>query len=232
MTDSFLCFPWQTGTLYTADPAWPSTLYAVQDDEALVLADDGTHFIYAYEITVVFVVALATEWQLLPGMYAAIPGACRLQSRAAMVITRHGYRGMQSFGGPVEAQGRLRYIDGCSDSLLIPPVRRGDACLNHLHFPPGIDQTAHTHPSVRIGLVIGGQGECVTPSATIPLRAGLLFAIPPNGLHKFRTGVVGMDVIAYHPDSDCGPTDEDHPMLNRTLVEGVSARYLAAIRTR
>ena len=29
-----------------------------------------------------------------------------------------------------------------------------------------------------------------------------------------------MDVIAYHPDSDWGPTHREHPMLNRTLVKG------------
>ena len=27
-------------------------------------------------------------------------------------------------------------------------------------------------------------------------------------------------VLAYHPDSDCGPTHEDHPMLNRTWDVG------------
>jgi hypothetical protein len=27
-----------------------------------------------------------------------------------------------------------------------------------------------------------------------------------------------MDVIAFHPDSDWGPTDEKHPMLNRTYL--------------
>jgi len=27
-----------------------------------------------------------------------------------------------------------------------------------------------------------------------------------------------MDIIAYHPDSDFGPTDIDHPMLNRTYI--------------
>jgi hypothetical protein len=25
-------------------------------------------------------------------------------------------------------------------------------------------------------------------------------------------------VIAYHPDSDFGPTHENHPMVNRTIV--------------
>jgi hypothetical protein len=46
-----------------------------------------------------------------------------------------------ALGGPCEAFGRLRYIDGCSDSLLVGPAVRGDPCLNHLHFPPGVSQT-------------------------------------------------------------------------------------------
>jgi len=25
-------------------------------------------------------------------------------------------------------------------------------------------------------------------------------------------------VIAWHPDSDFGPRDDDHPMINRTLI--------------
>jgi hypothetical protein len=46
--------------------------------------------------------------------------------------------------GPVEEHGRVRYIDGCTDSLLNAPQLRGEPCLNHLHFPRGIDQTLHT----------------------------------------------------------------------------------------
>jgi hypothetical protein len=38
-------------------------------------------------------------------------------------------------------------------------------------------------------------------------------------------------VIAYHPDSDFGPTHEDHPMINRTMVGGVSASELPHLRT-
>jgi hypothetical protein len=29
-----------------------------------------------------------------------------------------------------------------------------------------------------------------------------------------------MDVVPYHPDSDWGPSHEEHPMVNRTLVGG------------
>lgn len=40
-----------------------------------------------------------------------------------------------------------------------------------------------------------------------------------------------MDVIAYHPDSDTGPTYDDQPMINRTIVDGVSAADIDEIRT-
>jgi ABC-type amino acid transport substrate-binding protein len=40
-----------------------------------------------------------------------------------------------------------------------------------------------------------------------------------------------MDIVAFHPDSDFGPEHDDHPMINRTIVEGVSAKYIENIRT-
>ncbi len=126
-------------------------------------------------------------------------------------------------GGPVEPEGRLKYIDGCTDSLLLPPWKKGEPCLNHLHFPPGIDQTMHTHPSVRLGVVVNGYGECITPESKVPLEPGMTWIIEPEQQHKFRTTDQVLDVLAYHPDSDYGPEDESHPMLNRTLIDGVSA---------
>ena len=52
-------------------------------------------------------------------------------------IIRYGYQGLDLVG-KVEPTGRLAYIDGCTDTLLISPPRKGDACLNHLHFPKNI----------------------------------------------------------------------------------------------
>lgn len=137
-------------------------------------------------------------------------------------------------GGPIEAMGRLRYIDGCTDSLLVPPWRRGEACLNLLHIPPGIEQTMHTHPSDRIGVVVSGRGQCVTPAGTTELEPGVLWRIQADGLHRFRTPYgEALKIVAWHPDSDFGPTDDEHPMLNRSFIEGVSAAdpALAHIRT-
>jgi hypothetical protein len=41
-----------------------------------------------------------------------------------------------------------------------------------------------------------------------------------------------MLVVAYHPESDYGPTHEAHPMINRTMVGGVPASQIELIRTR
>ena len=135
-------------------------------------------------------------------------------------------------GGPLEPTGRLRYIDGCTDSLLVPPWRLGQPCLNHLHIPAGVEQTMHTHPSDRIGVVVKGRGQCVCPDGTTELIPGVLWRIPADGQHRFRTDGHALDIVAWHPDSDFGPTDDEHPMLNRTLVGGVRAAELDSIRTR
>jgi mannose-6-phosphate isomerase-like protein (cupin superfamily) len=149
-----------------------------------------------------------------------------------LLIHQHGADFPFMVGGPIETRGRLKYIDGCTDSLIIPPWRRGEACMNHLHIPAGTEQTMHTHPSDRIGVIVRGSGQCVTPQGIIELKPGMLWRIPPHGLHRFRTERDSLDVVAWHPDSDTGPTDDDHPMLNRSLVNGVSAAEIDAIRTR
>jgi hypothetical protein len=149
------------------------------------------------------------------------------------LIAQAGFRGFPlRAGGPIETRGRLKYIDRCSDTLLIPPVLKGAPCLNHLHFPPGINQTYHTHPSLRAGIVARGRGFCeqtignVPPAdgvgvLTTPLEPGGLFLIAPGGWHRFLTTPdESMDVIAFHPDSDFGPEHENHPMVNRTWVDG------------
>ena len=139
-----------------------------------------------------------------------------------MLIVRLGYK-PQNTTGWVEEQGRLVYIDGCSDSLLIYPPRQGDPSLNLLYFPPGIEQTAHTHPSIRLGCVIEGHGHADVwkdgKKESIPLQKGKMFCLEESELHRFRTAEgQPMTVIAWHPDGDWGPTDHNHTMLNRTYV--------------
>jgi hypothetical protein len=208
---------------------------------------------------------------LIDGQYFSVTGEFEINSYESSklivievlhtkgIYPENNYRAMPSFGGPIEEVGRLKYIDGCTDSLLISPVKKGDPCFNHLHFPKDIVQTQHTHPSHRIGIVADGHGVCVTPFGNLPLVKGMIFVIKEwteemvakgnafakgldgethaCGMHAFNTPVeTGMDVIAFHPDSDFGSTDEVHPMINRTIVRQdgklVSAGSVEDIRTK
>ncbi|MGI0117951.1 cupin domain-containing protein [Zooshikella sp. RANM57] len=163
------------------------------------------------------------NWQVRREQWFHIPTGCQLilQPFTSVVICqRLGYQGIHIMGGPIEHAGRLRYIDGCTDTLLCCPPLAGDPCLNLLHFPPHINQTPHTHPSMRAGIIARGNGICCTGNDTIKLHEGMIFMIPPGALHNFKTNDQSMDVIAYHPESDWGPTHEEHPMINRTWVSG------------
>jgi hypothetical protein len=116
--------------------------------------------------------------------------------------------------------------------LLVAPVKRGDPCLNALYFPPSTKQTRHVHPSVRCGAIISGEGVCKTPSGDHALRSGSIFFLPPETYHSFHTadrpaaGRSALSVLAFHPDSDFGPIDTDHPMINRTYY-----RFLHRLRS-
>jgi mannose-6-phosphate isomerase-like protein (cupin superfamily) len=133
------------------------------------------------------------------------------------VIERLGYRGMVGLT-QIEPQGRLSYIDGCSDSLLFGPHRLGDPCLNSLHFPPGINQSFHIHPDIRVGIVLDGKGWACLQNEELPLTAGSMFILEQGERHRFRTQKEGMTVVAYHPTTGVGPTDQAHPMKDRTYI--------------
>ncbi len=52
------------------------------------------------------------------------------------------------------------------------------------------------------------------------LSPGGVFLLEEGELHSFATPPGGhMEIVAFHPDSDWGPTDDDHPMLNRTYIK-------------
>lgn len=227
------------------DSVGPSRVYAFDpqsvDDWRFVIPDDGA--VYGFvQRGVVNVSGPTFDWRLRAGQWWVAPNGCRIDFGVAEIpqvadarvvaVQRLGHRALCAAGGPIESRGRLRYIDHCSDTLLAPPARAGDPCLNLLHFPTGIEQTFHHHPTVRAGVVARGGGWCELPGNSVDdrrlgfprtepelveLAAGTFWIIPAGCVHRFLTrDDERMDVIAYHPDSDWGPTDEQHPMLNRT----------------
>ena len=231
MNEPFQLFNLNGGCLSElCDAKFPTAFYA-WNQKTLKLGANGTHFGYV-STGEAFLQTESGNFTLKEKMFFAVPNNLQIIGGKGIIVTRIGYNGMFSIGGAIENEGRLRYIDGCRDTLLIPPLLKGDPCLNALYFPKSITQTPHTHPSVRVGIVAKGNGECVTPNRIFPLETGNAFIIAPEALHSFNTYEDEMVVIAYHPDSDFGATHEDHPMVNRTMVSGVSASIIDEIRTR
>lgn len=200
------------------DPTYPtaSVGFDEADHSPTHLPQGGTHFGFVLRGPC----EIAFDDMVFPlraGMYFSAPSAIEIRGGAGLVVTRLGEQGLFALGGPVEADGRLQYMDGCTDTLLLSPSRLGEACLNLLVLPPGTRQRMHEHPSVRVGVVASGHGRCVTESGSHVLSPGVAFALPAGLRHCFHTEAETLRVIAYHPDSDFGPTDENHPMRNRTI---------------
>lgn len=156
---------------------------------------------------------------------------CELTYGEAFIITAPETNNRPEQTIKIPSSGAYKYIDGCTDSLLVPPVFRGDDCLNALYFPPGIKQTMHTHTSFRLGYILEGAGIChwENDKSDIKVEAltkGDFFWLNAETLHCFETQSEKLTVIAYHPDSDVGMTDENHPMLNKTVIKGVPANLL------
>jgi hypothetical protein len=217
LRSTFVAFSIDESPVLELDGERPTELFAFSGASVELLAGD-THYIYCFAGECALHTA-RLRFPLVAGMYAALPGAGLLSGTGrALVVSRRGYLGLFQLGGPIEAQGRLRYIDGCTDSVLLGPVVLGDPCLNHLHIPSHTRQTRHTHPSIRVGIIVRGRGRCVTPEADHELVPGTVFVIEKEELHAFHTEEQPLDVVVYHPDSDTGPTDADHPMKNRTII--------------
>lgn len=203
-------------SLSALDTMYPSALEVVTGDVERAITTATTFgFVLAGSATV-RLGALGGE--LCAGGYFCAPGGFSLRADGLVVlVVRHGYLGLPQLGA-IEAKGRLAYIDGCSDSLLVSPPRLGDPAFNHLHFPAEIDQSEHLHPSIRLGVVARGRGFARLRSGEVPLDRGMVFLLDAHERHSFRTADAPMDVIAYHPDSDWGPTDAAHPMKTRTYL--------------
>lgn len=115
--------------------------------------------------------------------------------------------------------GNLSYMDGGTNTTAVNPGRLGDPVINYVHFPAGMKQTLHTHPSHRVGLILKGRGLVELDNGEFPLEPGDVFFMQRNVLHNFMCPY-NEDVVlfVFAPDSGTGPTDEINPLKIRTYV--------------
>ena len=117
-------------------------------------------------------------------------------------------------------QGNLSYIDGGTNTTAVNPGRLGDPVINYVHFPAGMRQTLHTHPSHRVGMILQGHGQIELDNQQLfDVRKGEVFFMQRNVLHNFICPF-DQDVIlfVFAPDSGTGPTDEVNPLKIRTYI--------------
>jgi hypothetical protein len=210
----------EPGRIELARTMYPMRLAVLAKGER-VGAETSTIYGYVSRGTAAVRCAPIRLAELAEGAWFALPGPVEVSmdlDARVVVIERCGFRAIPLVGA-LEERGRLAYIDGCSDSILASPPRLGDPVLNHLHFPRETRQTLHRHPSMRLGVVARGRGKAIVGTSEHALEAGTAFAIDAHELHAFATSASSMDVVAFHPDSDWGPTDGAHPMLNRTYLK-------------
>lgn len=204
---------------------YPTEGYMLENQEMILPAYAKHCSVYGYSFGNNILTIDGKQIQLEQGQYFGLSvkeSATIKATTKLFLVIRLGYMVLNTIGW-VEQQGRLSYIDGCSDSLLVYPARLGDSSLNFLYFPPGINQTFHRHPSIRLGCVIQGNGYSSHGDHNSvredQLTTGTSFCLHEQERHRFRTTDSTMTVIAFHPDGDWGPTDHNHTMLNRTYLE-------------
>lgn len=218
MNFNFIPLDFSTGKIYDlTNDVFPANLYAFDGSFLSLNTKNASYigFVFSDKITIS---CSSGTFEIQEGMYFSCADFIEVQGIGkAIIIEQFNHHAFFQLGGPIEHTGRLKYIDGCTDSLLISPIVMGNPCLNLLQIPKYTFQSQHTHPSFRIGIVVKGHGTCVTPKGNFPLIAGQIFVIPTDAYHSFTTEHEDLLVVAYHPDSDFGPTHENHPMINKTL---------------
>jgi len=206
------------------DSMYPTKGFMFYKEEFFLPSFSRFCSIYGYSYSDSIIQVDNKEYKLEAGQYFGLGVKNEIRGKVSgklFLVLRLGYIVPNTLGW-IEKKGRLSYIDGCSDSLLVYPSRLGDGSLNLLYFPPGTNQSFHRHPSIRVGCVVDGYGFSNYGEPGLEeedkLSTGLAFSLSEQERHRFRTESSSMTIIAYHPDGDWGPTDHNHTMLNRTYV--------------
>lgn len=115
----------------------------------------------------------------------------------------------------------LPYVNGCSTTELLPPIRKGDPTFQLLHIPPHTSEQAHhIHSTARVVYVYSGKGQSIIGQEnavrTEPLMPGSVIVLDKMVPHHFVSGEEPLVVLPLHIYSSPGQSEYDHPMMNGT----------------
>ena len=133
-TSVFLSSPVSSGMMFDEQSGSRPTIVSGWDESSLELGAESSHFGFVHCGRTMLSCG-SGSFELSSGMYFSVPGAATVKGAGVgFVASCIGLRGLFQMGGPIEEKGRLQYIDGCSDTLLIAPATMGDPRLNLLHI--------------------------------------------------------------------------------------------------
>jgi len=207
------------GTFTTQD-RWPLTIIKLEAGESRAFdATDGTYYIMLENSSYY---ADNVKFENVNAAFVVNNHfTIKCSSGTAAVIWYRGLHLLESryYVQDVLDMGNLSYIDGGTNTTAVNPGRLGDPVINYVHFPAGMTQTLHTHPSHRVGMVLKGRGLVELDDSEFPLQPGDVFFMQRNVLHNFKCPY-NEDVVlfVFAPDSGTGPTDEINPLKIRTYV--------------
>ena len=205
---------------YPVTDRWPLNLIKVEPNTARKLSPTGTDYILIRNGNFV---NFQTE---LKNVNAAICTTSSYnvvcgENSSAVVIQYPGLKLLEDrfYVQKILDQGNLSYMDGGTNTTAINPGRLGDPVVNYVHFPAGMYQTLHTHPSHRVGMVLKGNGRVeLDHEEYFLIKEGEAFFMRRNTLHNFICDDEDVVLYVFAPDSGTGPTDEVNPLKIRTYV--------------
>ena len=205
---------------YPVTDRWPLNLIKIEPNTARKLSPTGTDYILIRNGNFV---NFQTE---LKNVNAAICTTSSYnvvcgENSSAVVIQYPGLKLLEDrfYVQKILDQGNLSYMDGGTNTTAINPGRLGDPVVNYVHFPAGMYQTLHTHPSHRVGMVLKGNGRVeLDHDEYFLIREGDAFFMRRNTLHNFICDDEDVVLYVFAPDSGTGPTDEVNPLKIRTYV--------------
>lgn len=142
------------------------------------------------------------ECSLRDGGFFRSPGQTQVDGGNGFIVSLEGDHGFFQIGGPFDVVGRLPYPPGGEQNCLIWPAAPLLASLNYLKMTAAEGwQTEHTHPSLRLNIVLSGQAKCKTHEGVRTISAGDVVLLGSHEKHAFGEAAPSMTFVAFHPDS-------------------------------
>lgn len=201
---------------------WPLHITKINPGDSISFNPSGTAYVMMRNAT------YESDTVQLKNKHASIGTSDKFRVRckddpssSACVIEYPGLRLLESryYVQDILDMGNLSYMDGGTNTTATNPGRLGDPVINYVHFPAGMYQTLHTHPSHRVGLIVKGNGKIeLDNNKYFDVKEGEVFFMRRNCLHNFITESEPVILFVFAPDSGTGPTDEVNPLKVRTYV--------------